>query len=330
MPRSNTTNPATPTKGRAARERPLSPFWSADAPDTRVYLGDCRDVLAGLPEVRNRHLDLVFADPPFNWKRKYEEWNDKLPEQEYLDFTHDWLTLCASGLRPGGALWVNIPDDWAADIVVHLKRTLGLTMINWCIWHYRFGQNTLKRFINSKVHALYFTNDPDRRTWNPDEIYETSDRASTYFDPRTHAKKAGKSGLRVPMDVWYGKYFGRIQGNNAERRHNHDNQIPEVYLERVVRACSDPGDLVLDPFLGSGTTCTVARALKRRSIGIEYSKATAESAAERIDAGPVRIDPDKPTLHTSAIFEPRRTAAPAPGRAHARHATTPDPQSDLS
>jgi adenine-specific DNA-methyltransferase len=62
--------------------------------------------------------------------------------------------------------------------------------------------------------------------------------------------------------------WGRIQGNNKERRKDHPNQVPEVYLERVIRACSNESDLVLDPFLGSGTTCTVARALRRRSIGI--------------------------------------------------------------
>src|SRR5690606_37399342 len=110
---------------------------------------------------------------------------------------------------------------------------------------------------------------------------ELSDRAAIYGDKRTMAKDSNK-GLRVPMDVWYGQYWGRIQGNNKERRHNHHNQIPEEYLERVIRACSRPGDLVLDPFCGSGTTSTVARALGRRSITCEYSKVNAKSAWERI------------------------------------------------
>jgi DNA modification methylase len=88
--------------------------------------------------------------------------------------------------------------------------------------------------------------------------------------------------MRAPMDVWYGKYWGRVQGNNKERRDQHHNQIPEVYLERVIRACSNEGSLVLDPFLGSGTTSTVARAWNRRSIGIEYSKTNAKNAWERI------------------------------------------------
>jgi DNA modification methylase len=179
----------------------------------------------------------------------------------------------------------------------------------------------MESFINSKVHALYFCKDYAKRTWNPEPILEPSDRATLYGDERTFNKKEGHAGKRVPMDVWYGQYWGRIQGNNKERRHGHDNQIPEVYLERVIRATSNEGDLVLDPFLGSGTTCTVARELRRRSIGLEYSKANALSAFKRIEAGAHRIKFDAPTLNSSAIFAPRvapksaaeRSAGEGPG-----------------
>lgn len=259
-------------------QKTLKPRHRADDPDTRVYIGDCRDVLANLPD--NGEVDLIFADPPFNWDVPYEQWNDGMPRPEYERFTYDWLDGCIEALSPTGSLWVNIPDDSAAEIVVHLKRR-GLTMINWCIWHFRFGQHRHSSFIMSKVHALYFAKDPNRRTWNPEPVMELSDRATIYKDKRTMSKEANK-GMRVPMDVWYGKYWGRIQGNNKERRALHHNQIPEVYLERVILSCSNEGDLVLDPFLGSGTTCTVARAWDRRSIGIEYSKGNAKSAWERI------------------------------------------------
>ena len=104
--------------------------------------------------------------------------------EEYTQFTYDWIDLCVDALKPTGAIWVNIPDDWAAEIVVHLKKR-ELTMINWCVWHYRFGQNTKSRFINSKVHALYFAKDPNNRTWNPDPILEESDRRAIYSDART-------------------------------------------------------------------------------------------------------------------------------------------------
>tara|TARA_B100001059_G_scaffold236442_1_gene286947 strand:+ start:15154 stop:16170 length:1017 start_codon:yes stop_codon:yes gene_type:complete len=254
------------------------PLFEAMEPDTRVYLGDCREVLANLPD--RGKVDLVFADPPFNWDVPYDEWKDDMSRAEYERFTYDWLDACIDVLSPTGSLWVNIPDDTAAEVVMHLKRR-GLTMINWCVWHFRFGQCRHSSFIMSKVHALYFVKNADERTWNPDEILEQSDRASVYKDARTMAKDTNK-GMRVPMDVWYGSYLGRIQGNNKERRHGHHNQIPEAYLERVIRSTSNPGDLVLDPFLGSGTTSTVARALDRRNIGIEFSETNARSAWERI------------------------------------------------
>jgi site-specific DNA-methyltransferase (adenine-specific) len=261
------------------------PTFRLDKPSTEVYVGDCRDVLNALPE---RTVDLIFADPPFNWDVAYGEWDDARPRQEYLAFTHEWLDACIRVLSDRGSLWVNIPDDTAAEIVVHLKQR-GLLMINWCVWHFRFGQHRVANFIVSKVHALYFARDRENRVWNPDAVLEPSDRAAIYDDPRT--RETRQPGLRVPLDVWYGSNWGRIQGNNRERRRNHQNQIPEVYLERVIRACSNEGQLVLDPFLGSGTTCTVARALGRRSIGIEYSSSNAESALERIQSGPIRLAP---------------------------------------
>jgi site-specific DNA-methyltransferase (adenine-specific) len=262
------------------------PAWQADSPDTRLYLGDCRDLLATLGD--RGQVDLVFADPPFNWDVQYEgDWDDGMNRAAYERFTYDWLDGCIDVLSPTGSLWVNIPDDTAAEVVLHLKRR-GLVMVNWCVWHFRFGQCRNSSFIMSKVHALYFCKDPANRTWNADAILEPSDRAAIYNDPRTMAKDSQK-GMRVPMDVWYGKFWGRIQGNNKERRKGHENQIPEVYLERVISACSNEGDLVLDPFCGSGTTATVARVHGRRSISMEQSEAIAANAWNRIiDVGMVR------------------------------------------
>ena len=284
----------------AASTGVVTPAFSADDPDTRLYVGDCRDVLPSLPD--RGDVDLVFADPPFNWDVPYDGWKDGMPRDEYERFTFDWLDACVDVLSATGALWVNVPDDSAAEVVMHLKRR-GLTMINWCVWHFRFGQHREGSFIMSKVHALYFARDAGNRTFNGDAVLEQSDRASIYNDKRTQAKDRNK-GMRVPMDVWYGKYWGRVQGNNGERRSGHHNQIPEVYLERVILACSNEDDLVLDPFAGSGTTSTVARAHGRRSIGVEFSQASAESAWERIaQIGMVRKGSS--VGRSSAIFTPR-------------------------
>lgn len=286
----------------------LAPTHRLSDPDTRIYVGDCREMIPCIPECAAGAVDLIFADPPFNWNRAYDKWDDAMPDDQYLQFTYDWLDLCIKSLTPTGTLFVNIPDTWAAEIVVHLKRR-RMTFVNWCIWHYRFGQNTTGRFINSKVHVLYFSKHPTQRTFNDKEILEPSDRATTYNDARTFNKKEGESGLRLPMDVWYGPYWGRIQGNNKERRANHDNQIPEAYLERVIRCASNPGDLVMDPFLGSGTTGTVARELRRRSIGIEFSDANAQRCFERIKNGCIRVRFDTPSRAPSPIFGKRPVGA---------------------
>ena len=278
----------------------VHPTYVAEDPDTRLYVGDCRFVVPNLPD--NGQVDLVFADPPFNWEVPYDGWEDNMPRAEFERFTFDWLDACIQSLSPSGSIWVSIPDDTVAEVVLHLKRR-GLTMINWCIWHFRFGQCRDGSFIMSKVHALYFVKDPDSRTWNANAILEQSDRASIYNDKRTLNKETHK-GMRVPMDVWYGKYWGRIQGNNKERRQGHHNQNPEVYLERIILACSNEGDLVLDPFAGSGTTSTVARAHNRRSIGVEHSEVNAESAWERIiEIGMIRKNCS--SGQSSAIFSKR-------------------------
>lgn len=313
---------ALPAADSPTGEGTLSVRSPKRAHDARIYIGDCRDTLKNLPEVQSSTLDLVFADPPFNWNRGYDKWNDSMREDEYLAFTFEWLDLCITGLRPGGALWVNIPDDWAAEIVCYLKGRMTdprthaprrppapMHMENWCIWHYRFGQNATERFINSKVHALYFVkaeSGSQKRFWNPRDILELSDRAAIYEDARTLSKKDGMPpSMRVPMDVWYGRFFGRVQGNNKERRHYHDNQLPEAYLERVVASCSKRGDLVLDPFLGSGTTGVIAHAMDRRFIGCEFSPENARNAAARITDGPVRSI-GSTRGQSSAIFPHRR------------------------
>lgn len=304
----------------------LAPALQTSDGGVRVYTGDCRELLKAIPECAAGEVDMVFADPPFNWNRKYDRvgsgdtWNDAaMSEEEYLTFTFDWIDGCIRALKPTGTLWINIPDDWAAEIVCYVKGRLArkpaqrMHMVNWCCWHYRFGQNTVGRFINSKVHVLYFCKDPVNRTFNAREILEVSDRRSIYADPRTESKRDGMpSGMRLPMDVWYGQYWGRIQGNNKERRGNHDNQLPEIYLERVILASSNEGDLVLDPFLGSGTTGVVAREWNRRFIGTEYSPTLAKSAFERIERGMVRKGVSQG--QSTAIFEHRRKSERVGGR----------------
>jgi site-specific DNA-methyltransferase (adenine-specific) len=204
----------------------------------------------------------------------------------YERFMFDWMDACIGVLSRRGSLWINVPDEIAAEVVLHGRRR-GMHLMDWCIWHFRFGAVRRTGFIESKTHALCFAKDPIRRIWNPGAILEPSDRSAVYADKRVRGR-SGRQSMRVPLDVWYGAYWGRVHGKSRERRQAHLNQLPEAYLERIILACSDAGSLVLDPFCGSGTTGTVARAYGRPSVSIEISPATARSAWKRIiDTGMV-------------------------------------------
>ena len=282
---------------RAATHAPQSTqdsqaFATVDPP-TSLIVGDCRDILPRLPE--RGSVDIVFADPPFNRRVGYDRWSDNLSREAYERFTFDWMNACIDALSRRGSMWINVPDEIAAEVVLHGKRR-GLHLMNWCIWHFRFGAQRRTGFIESKTHALCLARDPIRRIWNPDPILEPSDRSAVYEDKRTRSKP-GRRTMRVPLDVWYGPYWGRIHGKSLERRASHHNQLPEAYLERVILASSDPGSLVLDPFCGSGTTSTVARAYGRPSISIEISPVAARQAWNRItEVGMVKAGRALPQL----------------------------------
>ncbi len=263
----------------------MKPDFHLGDPDTDLYVGDCVSIME---KMSKETADLVVSDPPFGIGVTYAfpRSKDDRKGNEYYNWVCWWIQYATVLLKPNGCIWVNAPDEWQAEICLLLKR-LGLTLVNHCIWHFRFGQHTDSKFITSKTHALYFAKDAVSRTWNPDAVLEPSDRASVYADART--QDTARPGMRVPLDVWYGPYWGRVQGNNKERSPAHQNQLPEVYLERIIRACSNPGDLILDPFLGSGTAQVVARALGRRSVGIEIDRGLAEAAFARISRGAIRV-----------------------------------------
>ena len=205
-------------------------------------------------------------------------------------------------------------------------------MVNWCIWHFRFGQCRHSGFITSKVHALYFCKDPENRIWNPDTILEQSDRASIYGDARTMAKDTNK-GMRVPMDVWYGKYWGRIQGNNKERRHNHQNQFRRSIssgsscpVPTRTHWCSIPS--------GSGTACGGGRWVdgpsdrilaRERGQRQNASTTSAWSARARASVSPPRSSNPgaarrRERQRRSQRSRGRRRTLPIRGGSHAGHA----------
>ncbi len=238
---------------------------------SRLETGSCLDFLPRLPE---GCADLVFADPPFGIGYKYDVYDDRTDREAYLRFADRWLCEALRVLAPRGSFFLAIGDEFAAEYKVRLD-ALGLSMRNWIIWHYTFGPHQRMKFGRDHVHILYYTRPGLSFTFNADAIRVESARQ------RMGDKRANPLG-RVPGDVWT---FSRLCGTFRERT-KHPCQMPEAVLERIIRAASNPGDLVVDPFAGSGTTLAVAKRLRRKWYGCELSEAYATSVRARLDLVP--------------------------------------------
>ena len=166
-------------------------------------------------------------------------------------------------------------------------------MRSWVIWYYTFGVHCTRKFSRSHAHLFYFVKDPKRFTFNDQAIRVPSARQLVYFDARANPEG------RLPDDTWILRpqdvpdgfapesdtwYVPRVCGTFKERAGWHGCQMPEQLLGRIIRACSNPGETVLDPFGGSGTTLTVAKKLDRRFLGFELSPDYAAAIEARLAA----------------------------------------------
>lgn len=252
----------------------------------KVIHGDMTEVLSR-PEHVGRN-DLVFADAPFNIGHPYQGYSDNLTEPDFRSLLTKWAKCCWNAVSAAGVMALH-GNDYMATRYLSVAESQGWHRIAWVIWHYRFGQHQDANWITSHCHCLIYAKDPKKHTWNPDAVLVESDRSSVYADDRV--AKSARRGMRVPLDVWGvpsdGPGWGRVQGNSKERRTGHPNQLPERYLKRLILAYTNPGDRVLDPFCGTGTTATVAVSLGREAVTIDISEASCASARERIRKGMV-------------------------------------------
>ncbi len=255
-------------------------------PRDEILTGDCLKLLAKLPE---SCADLIFADPPFNIGYEYDVYNDKRARDDYLAWTDQWLAALRRVLKPTGSIFIAIGDEYAAEIKVGLDK-LGLSMRNWIVWHYTFGVSCTKKFNRSHAHIFYYVASPKQFTFNAETVRVPSARQTTYADRRANPKgklpddtwvlrpQEGQQFFQPESDTWY---VPRVCGTFKERT-GHPCQMPEAVLERIIRVASKPGDLVLDPFAGSGTTLAVAKRLGRHFLGIEWSENYADGIRRRL------------------------------------------------
>jgi len=252
-----------------------------------------QDCIKGLKALNDGTVDLAFADPPFNIGYDYDLYHDKLESENYLAWSRDWTAEVLRVLKPNGTFWLAIGDEYAAELKVMLQREHGLTCRSWVVWYYTFGVNCKTKFSRSHAHLFHMVKRADDFTFNADAVRVPSARQLVYGDGRANPQG------RLPDDTWILRpqdipasftaeedtwYFPRVCGTFKERAGWHGCQMPEQLLGRIIRACSHEGELVLDPFAGSGTTLAVAKKLNRRYLGFELSPQYAERVEARLES----------------------------------------------
>ena len=255
-----------------------------------IHKGDC---VARMKEIAPGSVDLVFADPPFNIGYDYDVYDDAREAEHYLDWSRQWIDAVFHVLKPTGTFWLAIGDEFAAELKVAAQK-IGFTCRSWVIWYYTFGVNCKKKFNRSHVHLFHFVKNPKQFKFNfkDKSIRVPSARQLVYADGRANPEG------RLPDDTWILRpqdlpdsfkaeedtwYFPRVAGTFKERAGFHGCQMPEQLLGRIIRCCSDLGDVVLDPFSGSATTLVVAKKLGRQWLGFDLS-------ADYVRRGKARLD----------------------------------------
>jgi modification methylase len=250
----------------------------AKLPLDRIIVGDCVEQLARLPEAS---IDLVFADPPYNLQLANElyrpdnsrvdavddDWDKFGSFAAYDAFTRDWLSACRRVLKPAGSLWV-IGSYHNIFRVGTILQDLGFWVLNDVIWRKSNPMPNFRgrRFTNAHETLIWASMGPKARyTFN----YE--------------AMKALNEDLQMRSDWLFPICGGAERLKQDCGRKTHPTQKPEALLHRLILASSHQGDVVLDPFLGSGTTAVAAKRLGRHFIGIERDTDYAEAAKARLE-----------------------------------------------
>ena len=232
-----------------------------------LYNGDCIQVMQS---IEDNSVDLVFADPPFNLSKAYDEGiDDNLSTSKYLSWCCDWLSECIRILKPGGSLFVyNIPK-WATFYSEYLNKRL--TFRSWIALDMKSSLPLSGRLNPAHYALLYYVKGQKPNVFNNPRIPIQTCRhcGGEIKDYGGYKNKMNPSGVNV-SDVWLDIY--PVRHKNAKNRTY--NELPVKMLDRIISMSTNPGDLVFDPFGGSGTTFAVAEILGRRWIGSELGNCT--------------------------------------------------------
>ncbi len=247
----------------------------------RIYHGDCLEEMKDLPA---GEVDLIITDPPFaiDFKAKRANYNraagrvldgyNEIAADDYLRFTKAWMKAAYRSLNEGGSAfvfsgWNNLKDILiAADVV-------GFETVNHIIWKYQFGVACKRRFVTSHYHCLYLCKNDAKRKFRVDSRFRQEEKN----------QDGGSLRYRDMEDVWIIK---REYWHGDKKT---PTKLPRELIEKILAYASDEGDLVLDPFLGSGQVAMVSNLNNRRYIGFEIVKEYYEFARERLETNRYRI-----------------------------------------
>jgi len=246
----------------------------------RGALFDC-DCMEILPVVRDEVVDTVFADPPFNLGKEYgHNCTDELPDSEYLEWCHRWIRECVRTLKPGGALFLYNLPKWNILLGAYLT-SLGMTFRHWIAVEISACLPIPGRLHPSHYSLLYYTKGRPktfRRIRTP--ILTCRHCGGEIKDYGGHRDAMNPKGVNL-KDVWTD--IPPVRHWKFKSRERRANALSTKILDRVVEMCTCPGDLVLDPFGGSGTTYAVCENKDRRWLGMEID--FAQEIVERLEGG---------------------------------------------
>jgi modification methylase len=277
----------------------LAPQQGVELPLDRILTGDCIALLQSLPE---NSVDLVFADPPYNLQlggdlrrpddslvdAVDDDWDKFSSFADYDAFTRAWLMGVRRVLKPDGALWV-IGSYHNIFRVGAALQDLGFWILNDVVWR---KANPMPNFRGRR-----FTNAHETMIW-------AARSASSRYSFNYEAMKAGNDDLQLRSDWFLPICTGDERLKDASGAKIHPTQKPEALLARILLSSSKPGDVILDPFFGTGTTGAVAKALGRHFIGLERDTGYA-AAAERRISGVSPLPAEAFSLAPARRSEPR-------------------------
>lgn len=254
-----------------------TPYFETD--NCLIY---CTDCLSSMRQLENEIIDLTITSPPYNIGKEYET---AKPLADYLTWCEQWIKETHRITRPSGAFWLNLgylsitERAKAIPIPYLLWDRIPFFLIQEVVWNYGAGVAGKKFFSPRNEKLLWYVKNELEYTFNLDEV---RDKNVKYPNQKKNGKLKCNPLGKNPGDVWSIAKVTSGKDRSAKERTPHPAQFPIELIDRVVKSSSNPENLILDPFLGSGTSAVVALANNRQFVGFEVNEAYCEIAAKRV------------------------------------------------